>query len=451
MLTYSTLGPRLRRPLFAGLFTAIAVTHASIALADPIELSAPIDVGATLPAISESPDGEAEFLDERRDDYAVAVHGSSMLVTWVEGVRDLYAAIVDAEQGVVVPRFLVYSAETRLYAVRAVFADGAYRIAVGDQEGLYTGTRLFAVDEAGAVGDPETYGLEEQGLVECGPLALEARSTGLVLSCANGPVAALPKAGEPSTLFWPTSSPLIDIACRAAPCVAGFQLNDSNPLLNVALATLDDANTDPKPTFLGFRDATYARIAVALTGAGTLAVSWSYILPPGSQNGENREHIHGWFLAADGSIRTLDNLAEAPGIRDPRLATNGTSVALAYRTNGGGSSIVALDADGAPRGETAVITTQPSLDIRLAASSDGSYALAYDDGARLFVRTARLDPKGEDPGPGGGTPTPTETSSGCAVAGGGASSSAGVALAVAFGASLVVRRRRRRGVSTMPG
>ncbi|MDI3288982.1 MYXO-CTERM sorting domain-containing protein [Polyangium sp. 15x6] len=447
MLAFSTLGPHFRRPLFAGLFSAIAITHASIALADPIELSAPIDVGATLPAISEPPGGQGEFLDERRDDYAVAVHGSSMLVTWVEGVRDLHAAIVDAEQGVVVPRFLVYSGETRLYAVRAVFADGAYRIAVGDLDGLNVGTRLFAVDEAGTVGDPETYGLAEQGLVECSPLALEARSTGLVLSCTNGPVAAIPKAGESSTLFWPTGSPLVDIACRAAPCVAGFQLNDSDPTLNVALATLDDANTNPKPTFLGFRDATYARIAVALTGVGALAVSWSYILPPGDQNGENREHIHGWFLAADGKIRTLDNLAEAPGIRDPRLATNGTSIALAYRTNGGSASIVALDADGAPRGETAVITTQPSLDIRLAASSDGSYALAYDDGAKLFVRTARLDPRGEDPGPGGGTTTPTETSSGCAVAG--ASSSAGAVLVVAFGASLVVRRRRR-GVAPLP-
>ncbi|MDI1482838.1 MYXO-CTERM sorting domain-containing protein [Polyangium sp. y55x31] len=445
MLASSTLGPRLRRPLFAGLFSAIAVTHASIALAAPIELSAPIDVGATLPAIVEPPDGSGEFLDERRDDYAVAPRGSSMLVTWVEGNRDLYAAILDAEQGVVVPRFLVYSAETRLYAVRAVFADGAYRIAVGEQVGLYAATRLFSVDEAGTVGDDGTYGLEEQGLVECSPLALEARSTGLVLSCTSGVVVAFPKAGEPSTLFSPTSSPRMDIACRAAQCVAGFQLNDSNPLRNVALVALDDANTDPKPTFLGFRDATYARIAVALTGAGTLAVSWSYFLPPGDSNGQNREHIHGWFLAPDGTIRALDNLAEAPGIRDPRLATNGTSVALAYRANGGGSSIVALDADGAPRGETAVISTQPSLDIRLAASSDGSYALAYDDGARLFVRTARLDPKGEDTGAGGGTTTPTETSSGCAVAGGGASSSAGAALVVAFGASLVVRRRRRRG------
>ncbi|HVK70831.1 MAG TPA: hypothetical protein VM694_40530 [Polyangium sp.] len=444
MLAYSTLGPRLR-PLFAGLFSALAVTHASIALAETIEWSAPIDVGATLPAISEPPDGQGEFLDERRDDYAVAAHGASMLVTWVEGVRDLYAAIVDAEQGVVVPRFLVYSGETRLYAVRAVFADGAYRIAVGDLEGLDVGTRLFAVDEAGTVGDPETYGLAEQGLVECGPLALAARSTGLVLSCTNGPVAAITKA-ESSTLFWATGSPRVDIACRAGQCVAGFQLNGSDPSLNVALAALDDANTNPKPTYLGFRDATSARIAVALTGAGALAVSWSYFLPAGDSSGQNLEHLHGFFLAADGTIRALDNLAEAPGIRDPRLATNDTSIALVYRVNGGGSSIVALDAEGSPRGETAVITTQPSLDIRLAASSDGSYALAYDDGARLFVRRVRLDPPATTP-----TTTPTtETSSGCAVAGGGASSSAGASLVVAFGASLVVRRRWRRGVSTLP-
>ncbi|MDI1448345.1 MYXO-CTERM sorting domain-containing protein [Polyangium sp. 6x1] len=421
--------------------------HASVALADPITLSAPIDVGATLPAISEPPEGQGDYLDERRDDYAVAVHGSSMLVTWVEGARDLHAAIVDAEKGVVVPRFLVYSGETRLSAVRAVFADGAYRIAVGDQAGLYVGTRLFVVDEAGTVGDPETYGLAEQGLVECGPLALEARSTGLVLSCTTGPVVAIPQEGESSTLFWPTGSPRVNIACRDAPCVAGFQLNNANPLLNVALVALDDANMDPKPTFLGFRDATDARIALALTGAGTLAVSRSYFLPPGDGNGQNREHIHGWFLAADGTIRALDNLAEAPGIRDARLATNGTSIALVYRANGGGSTIVALDADGEPREETAVISTQPSLDVRLAASSDGSYALAYDDGARLFVRTARLDPPDATPTT---TPTSTETSCACAAAGDGASSSAGGVLAVAFGASLVVRRRRRRGVGPIP-
>lgn len=447
----------------SALLSSAALALSANAAAGPIEVGDPVDVGATLdPA---DPPLAPNDPDEQRDDYAVAAGKTTVLATWVESFGQLYAALLDPSGSVVVPRFLVHET-ARLFSVRAVFTGDTYRIAVADVTNGYVGAQILSVSEAGAVVIDGEYGLANQGLVECQPAGLDHDGLLLIVPCEGGPIVSIAQNGDYQSIHWPSGSPHVEVGCRNGDCSAAFQQWPSGGALdrNVAVISLDDPTAEP--SYVGYRDANESRMAVAKTEGGTLIVSRSFLMPPGDANGEAREHLHGFFLHPDATVTSIDGIVEMDEIRDPRLATNGASVALAYRVNGGPTGLTMLDTAGQPLGESVELSTTPSMDVRLAAAPAGAYVVAYDSGSRLLVRTVgqatppsdagasdaaapEADASDDAPLPTGPAPQAggdAASGCGCSLPGDRASPAAALGAVALLGAQ-ALRRRSRRLVS----
>lgn len=450
--------PKLPRPLVA---IASCISFAVLALpahGQPIALSEPVDVGAALPMRAEPPDGNATELDEIRSDYAIAAGASTILVAWAEEPDAVVAAMLDEQGAVAVPPFVLRTGSILASTVRAAYVGDAYVVAANE---LVSGTvtvRLIRVDEGGTVLDDAEVGSSAGGLFDCPLASMAATQSGVAITCDRDAIHHFDVVTA-TALFgfhFPVNQGAgpAETHCVGNACVsAGSFVPPDDFTKNVALRSFDVASEPGEPVLLGYKDALGSRIAVVQTPAGVLAVSRSFQFPPGDIDGQSRERLHGYF-STSGEVTSIDTIVERPLVRDPRLATNGQSIALAYRTNAGPVGLAALTTSGEPRGDEAEIAASPAKDVRLAVMPSGAYAVAYDDAIRLMVRTATLDDPTSGAGGLGGAAgstgaggheaeNDTSTDAGCACGVPAPEPPRGGALAAVVAALWLVRRRRR--------
>ncbi len=370
----------------------------------------------------------------------------------------LYVTTVSHGGAVETPAELLATYQYGYGTVSVGYGGGKYLVVAG---ALKVGgeTHTFVLDEAGKPTGTQSV------LPLCDARSFAFRGGSFVYGCDHSVFTLDPTSGASDLLLqFGTSTTFADsyppwVACRGDECaVAGatqFSGFPQAPAGTVFLQRFDSAGVGAPPIELGFRDANAARVALSTAGDGYIAVTRSFLSPPGQ--GADDEHLHGYLITGD-QVQPLDNLVSQTDVRGQWLSTNGQSVALAWLRLSDTPFVMGLSLSGQIQAEPTELAPLRAARVRVFPTPAGSYLTAYDQAGQVKLRSVSFGDVVQPPVDGGtgggagasgtggakanGTPASGSSGCGCEVPRQ-TPSERGAELCLLLGAVYFVRRRRR--------